>query len=458
MATVATMTFTQAGVLMNVLGLTIAMAFAVAINALEPRPFFRAWTWHYVFTIVTIASEYARLPLEPDWAFAWPQAVAFWLSTHFVCRTAFLLGEIPTPRGYRPAIGVGVAVSALMLLSGVSFATIVMVPILATLGAHAYLGLTMWRKGLGSARVTAGFFWLSCVWALLYPAFMNTPLEWLGYGGMGLIHVSIGVGMAVYVLDESQRRVRRQHEELQALDRLKTNFLATVSHELRTPLTVIAGSGQLLQDGEPLTPTQSALVDDVCAHAERLSGLINDLLDFSTMEVGRMRYHPAPTELDLLVSATAEAMRPSLERAGLTLTIEVPRQTMVATVDGSKLAQVLTNLLTNAAKFTPAGGAVTVRLRGDGHQARLEVQDTGIGLAPHEARRVFDTFYQVDGGPTRRAGGAGLGLAICKQIVEDGHGGRIWVESRPGAGSTFIVTLAVEGASEPADASRPASA
>ncbi|MNS29815.1 Alkaline phosphatase synthesis sensor protein PhoR [compost metagenome] len=453
----ATLTFTQAGVLMNVVGLAIAMAFAIAINALEPRPFFRAWAWHYVFTIITIASEYARLPVEPYWAYAWPQAIVFWLATHFVCRTAFLLGEIPTPRGYWPAIGVGVVVSLAMLLAGVSFAHVVMLPILASLGAHAYLGLAMWRKGLTSARVTAGCLWFSCVWALLYPVFMNSPLEWMGYGGMGLVHVSIGVGMAVYVLDESQRRVRRQHEELQALDRLKTNFLATVSHELRTPLTVIAGSGQLLQDGEPLSPAQAALVDDMCAHADRLSGLINDLLDFSTMEMGRMRYHPAPTELDLLVAATAEALRPSLERAGIALTVEVPPQTMVATVDGSKIAQVLTNLLTNAAKFTPAGGAVTVRLRRDGGLARLEVQDTGIGLAPDEAQRVFETFYQVDGGPTRQAGGAGLGLAICKQIVEDGHGGRIWVESRPGAGSTFIVTLAVEGALEPADAPRSAS-
>jgi signal transduction histidine kinase len=133
-------------------------------------------------------------------------------------------------------------------------------------------------------------------------------------------------------------------------------------------------------------------------------------------------------------------MRPSLERAGLTLTVATPSEPTIAAVDPVKLAQVLTNLLANAAKFTPAGDVV-VQLSRDGERARVVVRDTGIGIAPEEQARVFDKFYQVEGGPTRQAGGTGLGLAICKAIVEEGHQGRIWVESTPGQGSAFVFEL-----------------
>jgi signal transduction histidine kinase len=438
----STLTFTQFGVTLNVAGMAIALLVSVAIAFLYPRPFFRAWTWHYVFSMLAVGGETATLPVRHHSLWALVQVAIYMLATHFLFHTIFELVGARAPRAYAPVMAAtGLASCGLMLFQA-PYELVALPPLLLTIFAHGWLGVAMVRTGRNAARGLGLLLLSTCVVCLTYPLVVNTPHFWMGFATMGVLHALIGTGMAIFVLEESAEQLRRQHQELQEVDRLKTNFLATMSHELRTPLTVILGNGQLLQEGAagPLDEVQSSLVDNMCDHTERMSRLIEDLLDFSRMEVGSMRFHLVDEDLNGLVGDVAGSMRPSLERAGLTLTVATPSEPTIAAVDPVKLAQVLTNLLANAAKFTPAGDVV-VQLSRDGERARVVVRDTGIGIAPEEQARVFDKFYQVEGGPTRQAGGTGLGLAICKAIVEEGHQGRIWVESTPGQGSAFVFEL-----------------
>ena len=175
----------------------------------------------------------------------------------------------------------------------------------------------------------------------------------------------------------------------------------------------------------------------------RLQALVNDLLDFSRMESGRLKMTFGPVYLGSVIDQAEQEMRSAIEEKGIQFVREGTSEALSVRGDYDRLVQVFVNLLDNAAKFTPSGGTITVGvdLEEDGH-VRAAVADTGIGIPPDHQEKVFDRFYQVDGSSTREYGGAGLGLSIVKTIM-DGHGGRIWVESPPGKGATFVLTLPV---------------
>jgi signal transduction histidine kinase len=218
--------------------------------------------------------------------------------------------------------------------------------------------------------------------------------------------------------------------------------VSQVSHELRTPLTAIKGFTELLLYGEagPVNTEQSEFLGIVKSNVDRLVALIDDLLDIARIEGGRIELKLAPVDIRRVVDEVVTTMRPLLDGKRQVLAIALEPNLPPANADFDRLVQVLTNLLSNACKYTPAGGAVRITADHADGFLRLAVHDTGIGIAHEDQQRLFTRFYRVDSSLSREAGGTGLGLAIVKSIVEL-HGGSIQVQSAPGAGSTFSFTL-----------------
>ncbi len=226
------------------------------------------------------------------------------------------------------------------------------------------------------------------------------------------------------------------------VDRMKTEFVSMVSHELRTPLTSIKGYVDLLLDGEvgPLAPEQAEFLSIVRNNAGNLVALINDLLDISRIESGKVELHPATVDVAPLVRGVAGALRPQLAGKQQSLTLDLPEEPACVLGDAGRITQIITNLLSNAHKYTPIGGHVTVSVHAEDGHVRIDVCDTGVGLSPAEQAQIFTRFYRAHNRTTQDAGGTGLGLAITRSLVEL-HGGVITVASAPGEGSTFSVSL-----------------
>jgi signal transduction histidine kinase len=269
-------------------------------------------------------------------------------------------------------------------------------------------------------------------------------------------------------LTHQNAELQRAVEHLRQLDKLKSNFLATVSHELRTPLTSVIGFSELLLEGlaGPLLEEQREYVDTIHGRGEELLSLITQLLEMSQLEGGSVRLSLHAHPVSELLARAIEVVRLGAEQAGIELHEPVVRAPSVI-ADAEKIQRVLVNLLGNAIKFTPAGGHVTIEAcmapirrpfreetlfgEEDPDAVRITVRDTGIGMAPDQLGRVFEAFYQVDSGPTRAHGGAGLGLSIVRNLVV-AHGGEVWAESDPGQGTAVCFTLPVaSAAAEPAD-------
>lgn len=235
--------------------------------------------------------------------------------------------------------------------------------------------------------------------------------------------------------------LRAAQASLLSADRYKDEFLSVVSHELRTPLNFISGFASILLDGldGPLSAPQAEHVAKILYGADRMLSLVDNLLEVGRMQAGKFSVSPHPLRYGVLVEEVVSSIRPLADEKGLLLTVE-PGFAGEIEVDGRRIAQTLTNLVGNAIKFTPAGGRVTVRTCAQGPVLLTEVADTGPGISQDDLPRLFVPFSQLDMSPTRRAGGVGLGLSICRTIVE-AHGGRIGVDGPPGGGATFWFTL-----------------
>jgi len=234
------------------------------------------------------------------------------------------------------------------------------------------------------------------------------------------------------------------NRRLQELDKLKSDFVSTVSHELRTPMTSIKGYVDNILDGltGALTERQSYYLNRVKSNVERLTRMINELLDLSRIEAGKVDLNLGNVRMHEFVSEVVEGFQVMAQQKGLTLRMHQPDELPVIRCDHDKLHQVLTNLVQNAIKFTPAGGEVRVesQVRADGFLT-IGVIDTGCGIPPHELDKVFEKFYRGEfGSPDDPRWG--LGLAIAKSLVKL-HGGQIWVESTPGQGSRFYFTVPI---------------
>jgi GAF domain-containing protein/anti-sigma regulatory factor (Ser/Thr protein kinase) len=240
------------------------------------------------------------------------------------------------------------------------------------------------------------------------------------------------------------REIEDKSRQLEAASRHKSEFLANMSHELRTPLNAVIGFSEVLLQRMfgALNDKQDEYLKDIYASGQHLLSLINDILDLSKIEAGRMELAPAPFHLPTALENAVTLVRERAARHGIALKLDFDPGLGEVVGDERKVKQVLLNLLSNAVKFTPEGGRVSLKAGLSDGAVEIAVTDTGIGIAPEDQAAIFEEFRQVGTDETRKQEGTGLGLTLAKKFVEL-HGGRIWVESEPGRGSTFTFTLPV---------------
>jgi signal transduction histidine kinase len=253
------------------------------------------------------------------------------------------------------------------------------------------------------------------------------------------VATALGNHVALAIQNLQLAEDARQVAVLKQIDRLKTELLSTVSHELRTPLSSIKGyATTLMEHGEVLSPEEAReFLEIIDSESDRLDELIRNLLDMSRLEAGVLRIDREPADLSEVARACMQRVQRHTERHQLLLEWEPD---LLTEVDPSRIAQVLTNLLENAVKYSPDGGEIVTSARPQGAMLQISVADQGVGIPQRDLHRVFDRFHRVEGEISKRVGGTGLGLAICQRLVE-AHGGKIWVESRLGKGSTFYFTV-----------------
>ncbi len=263
-------------------------------------------------------------------------------------------------------------------------------------------------------------------------------------------------------LTDKNKRLAAAVERLKEVDRLKSNFLATISHELRTPLTSVIGYTEMLLEGMAgdVTAEQQEYLQTILSKADQLLQLITGILDVSLIESKAVKIDREPVSVVELIDGVASSMLSEAERRGIVL--QLPRDSVPRVLgDRRKLRQVLLHLIANAIKFSPSGGDVVIEARvgplspsdtatfgspfwieqlSRRFGVRVVVRDRGIGIPPDKQTHIFEPFFQVDSSSTREFGGTGLGLSLAKSYVE-AHGGYIWVDSEPGKGSTFTVSL-----------------
>jgi two-component system phosphate regulon sensor histidine kinase PhoR len=233
--------------------------------------------------------------------------------------------------------------------------------------------------------------------------------------------------------------ILQDFSQIRRLDTVRREFVSNISHELRTPLASMRAVADTLRDGALEDPEAAArFLGRMDAEIDAMTQMVQELLELSRIESGQVPMRLVPMALVAAVAPATERLAPQIERAGLTLAVELSDDLPSILGDAERLQQVITNIVHNAIKFTPAGGRITLSARRAGDEVVVAVQDTGVGIAADVLPRIFERFYKAD--RARSGGGTGLGLAIAKHIVQ-AHGGRIWADSVEGQGSTFSFSL-----------------
>lgn len=314
-------------------------------------------------------------------------------------------------------------------------------------------------QAASAARVvgwlTLGGISLAVLLAYLHARGISQPLKKLAqelrWVGKGEFHRSLDIRAPTEVSELAQV-FNWMAEKLAELDEMKADFIAHVSHELRTPLAAIQEGTALLLEEIPgsLTASQREILEVVRSHSERLFRSLSSILDLSKMEAGMMEYVRVSSDLAALIDRSVETVQLIAQKKRIQLEVAYTSVLPLLSLDEGRVQQVLDNLLGNAVKFTPEGGAICISasLKGEGNGrgswVEVRVSDTGVGIPVEEAEKIFDRFYQSPHHRRESQQGTGLGLAIARHTVE-AHGGRIWAESRVGKGSTFAFALPVGG-------------
>lgn len=276
---------------------------------------------------------------------------------------------------------------------------------------------------------------------------LRVALIFILYLMLAALAVGILADLVVRSRNDMETQVRertadleRANAELLALDRMKDEFLSILSHELRTPINAITGFGSILDDevAGPLTDKQHQYLRKILGGANVLLNLVNDLLDMSQIQAGRFTIAPRSFAFEDVVREVVSNLESLIEQRRHRLEVDIEPLMVVA--DKQRVGQVLTNILTNAIKFTPDGGDISLRAMANEGLLRVEISDTGPGICSEDTGKLFQPFTQLDMSSTRQVGGTGLGLSISKALVE-AHGGEIGVTSALGKGSTFWFTL-----------------
>jgi signal transduction histidine kinase/HD-GYP domain-containing protein (c-di-GMP phosphodiesterase class II) len=257
-----------------------------------------------------------------------------------------------------------------------------------------------------------------------------------------LVVIAIRNARYVRAIAEKNEKLKLYAEKLSGLNKMKANFVATISHEFRTPLTSIkAYCETLLKNADNvdrnILKEFLVVIDE---ESDRLMTLIEDILDFSQMESGAIKFERTPCNMNEIVAVATKELEKNFERKNIKLHQNLTDTDVMIRAERDLIRQLLINLLHNASKFTQENGEVWIRLKEETVSARITVEDNGIGIPADQMEMIFDHFHQADNSSTREFGGSGLGLAICKNIV-DWHDGKIWVENAPGRGTKFVVVL-----------------
>lgn len=449
----STLPVTAFGSFVNAFGLAVPLVTFAALPRNGLRRAFSLWSASYG---LMLAAVLMMGQLEP-WAFpAWLVVcccLSYAASTAAMLHTALAIGE--RAGSQRPAVMLTLltlAASLGLLAFGQPFSAATIPLALGNMGAHILVGVRLlqhWEtqsllvRGVAIWTVAAG------LWVLAYPPLAAAHLTWLGYIVAGINHAVVGIGVAVILLHENQRRLELQHQQLRAVDRVKTDFIANLSHELRTPLTSIKLAAWMLRNehGRVGEAGAGALLEDLSQQTDHLIKVVNTLIDFSAQELGKLPVEKHEGELACLVAAEVETFRPRFEARGIDLR-HAGCGPVKATFDATRIKQVVENVLENALKFTPAHGTVAVSLQADGTFARLDVEDSGPGIPDDMRSAVFERYFQLEGGTVGKTAGLGIGLALCKSIVEGGHAGRMWAESPPQGGCRMVIELPLNQTAE----------
>ena len=244
--------------------------------------------------------------------------------------------------------------------------------------------------------------------------------------------------------ESCQKTTEEQIIQLKKLGKIKSNFLSVTSHELRTPMSVIKGYIQMMLKGNlgTISNEQKKALDIVLRNSNRLDALIQDILDISRLESGTMKFIPERTNVKNMVEQTIETMQSIADIKNIKISTSLEENTPDLIIDQERVKQVIVNLLNNAIKFSCEGSIITIFVRKTKDYVLFEIQDFGRGIPKDKQDKIFEIFYQADSERDRKFGGVGLGLAISRGIIL-AHGGNIWVESEPGKGSTFRLTLPI---------------
>ncbi|MBC3792735.1 hybrid sensor histidine kinase/response regulator transcription factor [Spirosoma utsteinense] len=325
----------------------------------------------------------------------------------------------------------------------------------------------MKKKQRGATLILWGatsFLVFFCLFRLLIYGYIPAPLsyqDWLFNVSFISLPIAVSLVLAqdfafvnrslgtkqreVEQLGEKMRRQQQEKQQLAEINELQSRFVANISHEFRTPLSLIRGTTEKLRQREGTVGERQTDYQRIDQSAGQVLGMVNQLLDLSRLEAGKLTIHPEPAELSSFLRRLAGSFVSLFESKGIIYEYSAPLQSLWVAVDSARLEQILSNLLSNAAKFTPGGRAVRFAARfellsAEQMSLQLVVEDTGIGIAPADQDRIFDRFYQADTSTTRSYEGSGLGLAIVKELVEL-HGGSIHVESTMGNGTTFTIQV-----------------
>jgi signal transduction histidine kinase len=297
--------------------------------------------------------------------------------------------------------------------------------IFARHGYHALLGIPLLLEG----RIVG----VLAIWGRERTAFPQDIVD--------LLHTLATQSVLAIQNARLFQEIADKSAQLEAASRHKSEFLANMSHELRTPLNAVIGFSEVLAEGlfGEVNDKQAEYLKDILESGRHLLSLINDILDLSKIEAGRMELEPSEFDLPGAIDTTLLLMRERAGRKGIEVSRTIDAQLGILRADERKVKQVLLNLLSNAVKFTPEGGRIDVTARAHDGVVEIAVADTGVGIAPEDQAAVFEEFRQV-GSAAKKVEGTGLGLALSRKFVEL-HGGRLWVTSERGAGSTFSFTI-----------------
>jgi signal transduction histidine kinase len=312
--------------------------------------------------------------------------------------------------------------------------------------ASAYTGSRNLSIGVAAGAIVLALllgFVLS--WSVIGPIQrIDTRLAGIAFGDFSQ-HVDVAnrdeLGALAANVNRMNDELQRLYKELETASQHKSDFLANMSHELRTPLNAIIGFSQVLREGMfgEINEKQEEYLDDILSSGKHLLSLINDVLDLSKVEAGQVELEVAPFSLREALEGGVVMVRERATEDGVQVALAPITDVDVVTGDERRIRQVIFNLLSNAVKFTPTEGSVDVQATQMNGEVRVSVTDTGSGIAAEDHERIFEEFQQTQAGVEQHEG-TGLGLALSKRLVEL-HGGRIWVESEPGKGSTFVFTL-----------------